>query len=225
MSISTTTYQQQAYDFVKRQIMNLGYRPGEYITDSLVAQALNISRTPVREAFHRLENEGLLINEARRGWKIYTLSLEDIHEIFDLKEVIEGLAARQAAACQDEQLRQALQDALARMKDAIAVGDSAGWMRADFELHDVLFEMAGNVRAQRIVQNLNDQWHRVRIGFLAMEGRIDRSVGEHEAFIVCILNGDGAGAERAMRMHLNQVRAELVRLLVNVVLPFVENGV
>ena len=81
----TETFQHQAYEYVKEQIINLRYKPSQVITDTLVAQELNISRTPVREAFYRLENEGLLINEARRGWRVYSLSIDDIHELFDIK--------------------------------------------------------------------------------------------------------------------------------------------
>jgi len=65
----------------------------------------------------------------------------------------------------------------------------------------------------------------VRIGFVAMQGRIERSNPEHEEIVQSILSGDGERAERHMRVHLNKVREELVRLLVNLVLPFVEEGV
>ena len=95
---------------------------------SQIASQLNISRTPVREAFYRLEKEGLLINEARRGWKIYTLSLENIHDIFDLKEVIEGMVARKAAECRDEGLRDALRDALIKMETASNANDPDAWL-------------------------------------------------------------------------------------------------
>ncbi len=106
MPTLNATLQQQAFEYIKGQIVNLGFRPGEYITNSEIAAQLNISRTPVREAFHRLEKEGLLINEARRGWKIYTLSLEDIQEIFDIKIAVEGMVVRKAAECQDKQLQE-----------------------------------------------------------------------------------------------------------------------
>lgn len=225
MAEATATYQQQAYDYVKHQIMTLGYKPNQMITDTQVAQELDISRTPVREAFHRLENEGLLINEARRGWRVYALSLADIHEIFDIKVEIEGMVARQAAACDDESQRADLSAALDAMRAATETGDTDAWLQADFKLHDVLFAMSGNERAYRIVTNLNDQWHRVRIGFAAMQGRMRNSTHEHELFVACILSGDAEGAERHMRRHLNQVREELVRLLVNMVLPYVENGI
>jgi DNA-binding GntR family transcriptional regulator len=225
ISDSVTTYQQQAYDYVKTQIINLDLKPGQYITDSQVADELGISRTPVREALRRLEQEGLLINQARRGWKVYTLSLNDIHEIFDIKESLEGMIARRAAECQDEELRSALREAMEHMRCAGEAGDAEAWQEADFQLHHVLSVMGGNERASSIIQSLNDQWHRVRIGFVAMQGRIERSNPEHTAIVESILAGDGDSAERLMRIHLDNVRQELEGLLVNLVLPFVEEGV
>lgn len=225
MAKRETTYQEQAYDFVRNGILNLLYKPGEYLSDSQVASEMEISRTPVREAFRRLENEGFLINEARRGWRVYTLSLQDIHEIFDLKVAIEGLLACEAASCQDETLREELRQAMAEMSEAATRADVDAWFQADRKLHDVLYQMAGNLRAHAIVDNLNAQWHRVRIGFSTMEGRIQRSVPEHQAFVDSVLAGDGSQAEAQMRRHLNQVREELVQLLVNMVLPFAQNGI
>jgi DNA-binding GntR family transcriptional regulator len=222
---SNLTFQKQAYDFIKSQIMNLGFKPGEYITDSQIAGLLKISRTPVREAFYRLEKEGLLINEARRGWKIYTLSLDNINDIFDIKEVLEGMVARKAAACQDESLRSSLRDTFEKMALAAEANDVDAWLDADFHLHDILFQMAGNEIANRIITNLNEQWHRVRLGFVALQGRMQRSVDEHQSIIKSILDNDGEEAERLMQAHLNQVRQELVHLLVSVVLPFADKGV
>ncbi len=225
MSENQVTYQQQAYDYVKKHIFELKYKPGEFVADTQIAENLGISRTPVREALYRLESEGLLVSVARRGWRVYSLSLEDIQDIFDIKVAIEGMVAAKAAACTDEVLRQQLMATVEQMKAAVAVDDSKAWLEADFALHGVLFEMVRNRRAERIVANLNDQWHRLRIGFAAMEGRIRRSTDEHETFVLAILDHDPDRAAEAMRNHLNQVRTELVRLLVNMILPFVEEGV
>jgi DNA-binding GntR family transcriptional regulator len=220
-----STYQQLACDYVKSRIMNLNLKPGAYLTDSQIATEVNISRTPVREAFHRLEHEGLLVNQARRGWQVYTLSLQDIDQIFDIKEVLEGMTACQASRCQDENLRAALERALQCMIAASQNGAADAWHQADTDLHDTVFAMSGNERVARIVQNLNDQWHHVRIGFIALEGRMQRSSAEHEVIVAAILAGDGETAESLMRSHLNNLRQELVRLLVNLVLPFVQEGV
>ena len=179
----------------------------------------------MREALYRLENEGLLQNQARRGWRVYSLSLDDIHEIFDIKESVEGMIARRAAECADPELQMALRQTLTDMERACEMDDSEAWLAADTALHEVLFRMAPNERARRTVLNLNDQWHRVRIGFVALRGRTQDSTEEHRVFVEAILAGDGAEAERQMRTHLRQVREELVRLLANLVMPFVENGV
>ena len=84
--------------------------------------------------------------------------------------------------------------------------------------------LAVNKRAARIINDLNDQWYRVRIGLAAMEGRVHRSNIEHTAFVESILSGDGAAAEKQMRSHLNNLRQEIVNVLINLVLPFAQNG-
>ncbi len=156
MSKELSTFQQQTYDYVRGQIINLGFKPGEYITDAQIAEKLEISRTPVREAFQRLEKEGLLINEARKGWRVYMLDLEDVHEIFELKIAVEGMLIRKAAECADEGLRKDLRDALLDMKNATEANDAELWLQADIHLHNILFLMSNNERAERIIENLND---------------------------------------------------------------------
>ncbi len=225
MVSTTATYQQRAYDFVKAQITNRGFRPGECITDARIAHELRISRTPVREAFHRLENENLLLYEARRGWRVYTLTLKDIKEIFDIKEVVEGMAARKAAACTDEAQRAGLRSAFDDMRRAAADNETEAWVQADHRFHDAIFAMADNARACRIIWNLNDQWNRVRIGFSTIRNRVERANDEHKAIMDAILAGDGDEAERQTHAHFKQVREELIHVLVNMVLPFVEEGV
>jgi DNA-binding GntR family transcriptional regulator len=219
------TYQQRAYDYLKTQITTLKLKPGQQITDVMVAQQLDISRTPVREAFYRLENEGLLIKEGRGNWRVYTLTLDDIHQIFDVKVAVEGMLARKAANCTDPALRDALKAAVEQMRHAAAADDPDGWLAADIALHNILFDMVGNDRARRVIANINDQWHRVRIGYVAMQTRIHDSTGEHIAFVESILAGDGATAERQMQTHLDNVRETLVHVLATLVLPFVKDGV
>lgn len=225
MEDSLLTFQQKAYDFVKAQIFNLDFKPGDYITDTETARKLGISRTPVREAFRRLEHEGLLIYEARRGWRVYSLTLEDIQDIFELKLVIEGLVARQAAINRDDQARTELKSLLEDLRKAVGVRDYERWLEVDHAIHSLIFEMAGNRLAQQIVENINDRYHRVRVGFLARTGRMESSLEEHEAFIEDILSGEAEAAELKIREHLGNLRDELVNLLVTMVLPFASNGV
>jgi DNA-binding GntR family transcriptional regulator len=224
MSKELSTFQQQTYDYVRGQIINLGFKPGEYITDAQIAEKLEISRTPVREAFQRLEKEGLLINEARKGWRVYMLDLEDVHEIFELKIAVEGMLIRKAAECTDEGLRKDLGDALLDMKNATEADDPDLWLQADIHLHNILFLMSNNERAERIIENLNDQWHRLRLGYVALQGRTKASIGEHEEFVGSVLAGDAENAEKQMREHLARVRDDLIQLVEKLVMPFSSGG-
>ncbi len=219
MNKEISTYQQQAYNFVHAQIINLGFKPGEFITDTQIAEKLQISRTPVREAFQRLEKEGLLVNEARKGWRVYMLDLEDIYEIFELKINIEGMLIRKAAESKDELLRKDLVAALDDMKSATNLNEPEDWLRADIHLHNILFIMANNERAIRIVANLNDQWHRLRLGYVALQGRTHTSILEHEQFVESVIAYDPARAEQQMRVHLTRVRDDLIQLVEKIVIP------
>lgn len=218
------TYQQQAYGYIKDQILKLGIKPGAFITDSAIAQELQISRTPVREAFRRLEREGLLVYEARRGWRVYSLSLHDFNEIFDLKCAIEGMVARQAAACKDKKLQADLCNAVRRMRKAADEDDADAWFLTDPKLHGAIFKMANNMRAQRIIEELNEKYHRVQVGFVVRTQRMQRSIIEHEAVVDAILGGNGEEAERCMVEHQNKFRKELLDML-DLVFPFASNGV
>jgi DNA-binding GntR family transcriptional regulator len=135
------------------------------------------------------------------------------------------MTARKAAECHDEALRAALQGALEEMRQAAVNNDIDTWIQADVRFHDTIFAMADNERARRIIWNLNDQWNRVRVGFVTIQSRVERATDEHQAIMEGILAGDSEEAERQTRMHFQRVREELIHVLVNMVLPFVEGGV
>ena len=221
---SNDTYRQQVYEYVRSKILSMEYYPGDFITDSQVANELNISRTPAREAFQRLENDGLLIAEARRGWRIYSLTIKDIEDIFDLKCEIEGLVARKAAMEQNEEHHQTLRNYLNRMREVTLNDDVASWIEMDSAIHHLFYLMAQNERAERIIKLLNDQWHRLRKGYINFRGHLDLATDEHERIINAVIAGNSEEAEIAMRAHLNRVRQGLMKVLVTMILPYARDG-
>ncbi|HEX9014954.1 MAG TPA: GntR family transcriptional regulator [Chloroflexota bacterium] len=221
----TTRLQEKAYQFVKEGILNRQFKPGSYLTDGQVAAELSMSRTPVREALRLLGYEGLVTSRARRGWQVNSLSLKDIQEIFDIKETLEAMLAKKAAECEDEQKRRQLAQIMERMRKSAAASDDEGWRDADVDLHRLLLAMAGNARGSRIVCDLNDQWYRLRLGLIAMHGRLERSNQEHDEVVKMVLARDGAGAEQRMRDHLHNLREELERLLQHVIMPYLGTSV
>jgi DNA-binding GntR family transcriptional regulator len=221
------TAEQQAYHLVKTRIMEMYYKPGQFVTDSDLAEELAFSRTPITNALRRLEYEGLLTNQPRRGWQVTPLSLDDIHEIFNIKEALETMIARQAAACTDEALKDTLLECVEKMQRFSAAGDKEQWDIVHMCWHQTVLAMSEypEGRVPRILNNLNDQWRRVRRGLLAIDGRMVRETVEHTAIAESILAHDLDEAEQRTLRHLQHVRQEVVYLLANMVLPFATNGI
>lgn len=211
--------QEKAYQFVRTGILDHTLKPGHDLQDTTIAAELGISRTPVREALRRLEKEGLVVHSPRRGWEIFTLGVDDVAQIFEIKEVLEGMMARRAAERLTPDVAQALSTALADMEEAARCGDRQAWFAADVRLHEVLQKASGNERAAEIIVTLNAQWHRLRVGLVAIQARTEQSTLEHRAIVERVLAGDGAGADRLMQQHLRTLGGYLIDLLTNIVLP------
>lgn len=212
---------EEAYDVIQEQILSLQIKPGESVTEIALSDKLGIGRTPVREALKRLEQEGLIVTHNQRK-RVYVLSIREVEEIFDLKTAIEGSVARWATERGKEEefteLR-ILQEEIKLFLSARAADPLdeetwlQKWLNLDRSLHAHLFKMAENHRSEGVVKNLNVQWHRLKVGILAMEGRIDRTVAEHQRFVEAILARDPNAAETAMKEHLQNLKRELVKLL------------
>lgn len=209
------------YEEIKNLIMNMELRPGEYISESTLAQRLNVSRTPIREAIKKLEQEGLIVTEGKRK-RIFLLTLKDLREIFDIKRSVETKVVRWAIERGKEEDFERLADAIERLdmlaserpKDNDKVKKwFEDWLCQDKEFHNIIFNMADNKRARQLVENLNSQWHRLRIGIDAIEGRIIKSLEEHKKIAQAILDKDPDRAEEAMLEHLENLYNSVASLM------------
>jgi DNA-binding GntR family transcriptional regulator len=202
-------------------ILKQTFRPGERILESPLSQSLGFSRTPVREAIRQLEQDGLIVTTGRVK-RVHLLTIGQVKEIFDLKVAIESQVAGWAAQRSNAADRQKLGETLERMKRIAGSRPADGveedswlraWLNEDEKLHEVIFRMAGNRTARRMINNLNVQWHRLRLGIVAMEGRIEQSIDEHEVIVEAISDGKPSEAEQAMRIHLEKLSRVLIRLM------------
>lgn len=210
-----------AYKLILDQIMNSKLKPGEVITEVSLSEQFGISRTPVREAIRKLENEGL-INTDNRKKKIYYLTNQDIENIFDLKIAIESFIAGLAAVHGSKEQRDALSNVVIRIQELInerTIGkkdeDSffKEWLETDKKFHKLLFQMAGNQRAEQIVGILNVQWHRIKMSLLAIEGRVEKASIEHRLIGEAVISRNKHEAEEAVRLHLINLKSVLIRLM------------
>jgi GntR family transcriptional regulator, rspAB operon transcriptional repressor len=209
-----------AYSTILNKILELELKPGEIITESLLSENLGISRTPIRDALQRLEMEGLITTENRTK-KIYFLTPSDIENIFDLKIAIESsLASLAAKKGQDYQLDE-LSNIMLKIHQLVKEFKNGPdhdqffekWLETDQEFHSKIAEMADNKRAEQIINTLNTQWHRIKTGLSAIEGRIEKSAYEHEMIGKAIISRDADAAELAVKSHLSNLKSMLLKLM------------
>jgi DNA-binding GntR family transcriptional regulator len=203
-----------AYRKIRRLILDTKWAPGFQATEQEVATSLGMSRTPVREALMRLQQEGLVSVIPRHGMRVLPVSTSDMKEIYEILTSLESTAAELAAGRKltDDQLR-GLEQATADMDKALAVDDLDGWAQADARFHEQLLELGGNQMLKSVVLNFIDRAHRVRMLTLKMRPKPVNSTRDHAELVEAIRAGDVAKAGRIHREHRQRAGRELLELL------------
>lgn len=208
----------EAYNRILKAIVNSELKPGDAVAEIQLAERFGFGRTPVREAIMLLENEGFIVSTERKK-KIYVLFPTDIEEIFSIKQAIESSISWRAAEIATPEAKQELKHLLAEM-EGLTSRDDAGsdayvqkWLELDAEFHRILFKMGRNARAENIVDNLNLQFRRIKVGMSVLEGRVEKAIKEHCEIGTAILEGDGKKASRLMYSHLENVKQTIIKLM------------
>lgn len=184
--------------------------PGERLIELDLAAALGMSRTPIREALRRLEVERLIANAPRRGFVVPTVSLEDLVEIFEIRGVLEGLAARRAAQRMGPGEVAALADAVGQMERARDADDLTGLSDASARFHRLLRSGSKHGRLPALIALLGDSYRSLGALELAPE-RVGPAVAEHRAILDAIAGHNGEEAERLTREHARHaLRAQIL---------------
>jgi DNA-binding GntR family transcriptional regulator len=195
------------YAELRGAILAGAMRPHERITENQVAERFGLSRTPVREAFRKLESEGLIVVVPQRGAFVSQPSLEDILEIYQIRTPLECMSARIAAdAITADQLRrlEELMEADRGRHDGRSAERS---LRLNREFHAIIFACTRNRRLASFLMDMQDQVHRVRVLRPSTVARLDETWEEHAAILAALRHHDAAAAEREMRRHMERARA------------------
>jgi len=201
------------YEELKTAIVGLRLAPGDPLREATLAEQLGVSKTPIREALTRLEQEGLVETTSFKGAVVTGYSRQDLLEIYELRELLENAAARAAAESMAEADRSRLGRICRESRKLKKGNDAAGLATLISEFDDVLFDQIRNSRIRALIENLRA--HLTRIGHLTAEipGRIEASVGEHERILDAIATRDPDLAERYMSEHIRSVRDDQLRAL------------
>lgn len=209
---------ERAYETLKDMILNVELPPGRFATEKEIAERLDMSRTPIREALLRLEYEGLIEIFPRRGVQVTPISITDTREIYHLLSALEVTAAELLAALDDEArlaASDALDAAVGQMARALENDDLDGWARADATFHQLLLDHCGNGRLKRMAYTIWNQAHRVRLITLRLRPKPSGSTKDHQDLVDAIRAGDVDAAREIHRAHRKTYMIMLMNLMEN----------
>ncbi|WP_299438160.1 GntR family transcriptional regulator [uncultured Rhodospira sp.] len=204
----------EAYQVLKRRILDNDLPAGAQLLEQELAESLNMSRTPVREAMVQLERDGLVEIRPRHGMRVLPISADDMREIYDILTALESTAAGLAAerGLSEDEIA-TLDVCVAEMDAALAANDLRRWARADEEFHARLTELSGNARLTALVEGYVERTHRVRMVTLTMRPKPTRSNQDHRKVVDAIRQRDPDRARRTHRRHRQRASALLTDLL------------
>lgn len=193
----------QLYQLLRGRIVRTELLPGEVISETEIAKAYDVSRQPVREAFIKLAEAGLVQIRPQRGTMITRITESAVMDARFVREAIEADVVRLVAETCDDAMRRELQDQMAAQK-RMAEDDNEAFVRLDELFHRTLAEMAGKPYAWRVVEDVKAQMDRVR--YLSVQkDHIRVLIVQHARIVDTIAQNDIAGAEAAMRAHLREI--------------------
>ncbi|MBA2961531.1 MULTISPECIES: GntR family transcriptional regulator [Ramlibacter] len=196
-------------DQLRRRIFDGELAPGTFLDEVHLAQALGISRTPLREALKVLTAEGLVRHEPRRGCFVAEVTEQDLNEIFPVIALLEGRCAYEAAlhaTDADLQALEVLHTKLARHARSKRINE---YYATNFAIHEAIIALAGNRWLAQVIGDLRKILKLARLQQLHAPGRLEQSLSEHLAVFAALKARDPEGAEAAMRTHLTRQRVAL----------------
>lgn len=204
---------QRAYHIIRLAIRDLILPPGKTILEREMAEVLQMSRTPVREALVRLETEGMVRIIPRRGFFVEPIEKEDLKQIYDIVETLDGLAVSLATARVGEAEIEQLESLIERQEEALEQENLKKWAILDDQFHHLIIQFADNKRLNAVIDMHSDQLHRARLFTINQRPVLTKSIIEHKAIISCMKTKEGAAARLVMQSHRNRARKEILEAL------------
>lgn len=187
-------------------------RPGDRIREEDVAESLGVSRTPVREALQQLQARRLVEMAPGRGTVVVELTTHQAIELYSMREVLEGAAARFAAQHAVPAELSIMQELLNEFTSSKG-GDPRRLASINQRLHQTIYEAARNRYMQEALSHLEDALSLLRGTTFELEDRHDSADREHRAIVAAIASRDAEGAEAASRLHIREAQRARIRML------------
>ena len=204
------TIRQKVYEHLRETILNGEIEPGERLVESDMAKRIGTSRTPVREALHTLEREGLLESIPRIGYMVTSISEAEVSDLSGIRLALEDLALRWALEKNPENLVKELKGNIERSETLLAAGDVTFFIEMDAQFHQIISETADSKQLSEITQTIRRQMLRYRIQSIYTSENVERAIAGHRQVFEAVSVGNVQKAREALYAHIEQSRKDIL---------------
>lgn len=202
----------KVFEAMRQAIIQLQLRPGDPLSEAEMARQFGVSRQPVREAFIKLAEVGLVEIRPQRGTSVVMISRREVENARFIREAIEVAVARKAAVEADASHHDTLDALIERQRGANRAGDHAEFLRLDEAFHQAIAQAVHCEPAWRLLEGLKAQMDRVRYLSLSDATPIDTLIDQHAIIADAIRRRDPDAAEAGLHQHLSEILTSLPKL-------------
>lgn len=221
---SSDSLSEQVFQKIKNEIFDFKLMPGERFTESEIAELYSVSRTPIRQALYRLQQDGYVEVHFRSGWQVRPLNFKSYEELYDLRILLERYAVEKLCLMSEESLR----DALAMLIETWCIEpqqylyDLKKLSVQDESFHCDLVVAAGNAEMARVHCDVSEKIRIIRRLDFSKEYRIEATYTEHQHILNLILSRDLLAAQTALEAHISQSRNEVKKITLEMLTARIE---
>lgn len=203
--IERKSIQTLVYEELKRNIMSMKLEPGQTMSTQEIATKLNVSRTPVREAFLRLQSEGLVEMIPQRETMVSKISLKRVEQEKFIRECLEMGVIRKFMDKSGCEVEQNMAELIQLQKKCGEEKDFVGFLEADDQFHKVLFDVTGQEMAWETIASRNGHYNRLRILYVQRDTAMQESIEQHHKIATLLESGSREEAARALSSHVRRL--------------------
>lgn len=201
------------FNTLRQAILKGELKPGERLMEIALAERLGVSRTPIREAMRKLEQEGLVVMIPRRGAQVASITEKDLNDVLEVRIALENMAVEKACMRMTEESLGRLWLAAKTFERTMKEGDLVKLAEADEAFHDIIYQASDNYRLIQTLNTFKEQLYRYRVEYLKEEETRNQLVKEHEEVYRAIKGRDIRLAQEISFRHIENQRQAILRSL------------
>lgn len=208
---NSRSIRKRIYDHLREQLLNGEIPPHQHLIETKIAKEIGTSRTPIREALHSLELEGLIESIPRVGYVVKPIKRAEVEEICEIRTAIEGVAARWAMEKAPQKLIEELRENISVSEEKAVHGDPRAFVDMDAQFHEIIARLSGSKRLQELAQTLRRHMLRYRIQSIYLTENVVRAIEGHKGILRAIEKGDLEDVNKAIKFHIEQSKKDILR--------------